>query len=282
VRPRDDGYELVHGERRLRAHEKLGEETIEAEIREMGDKEALEASIVENLQREDVNPIEEAEGIDSLIEEFDLTQAEAAEKLGKSRSHISNQLGLLNLPDELQRYVLCKTLTPWEARTLNSVWGEYWLLDLTFDHGLSVSELREIIDELKNGATFATVLRKRPITAFEDSLASTEELAKKQDLDEEERKQLEDSETTHYRLWANENIDGFDVQLPDYDEKIDTTPKPVTYDVLSQKVVSGYRRIKLALDHHDYDGDIRVEFHHHRSIFEWDKRVPDKSQKTEA
>lgn len=290
VRPRDDGYELVHGERRVRATEKLGGEKIRAEIRDLGDKEALEISITENLQREDVNPIEEARGFQSLIDEFDLTQAEAAEQLGKSRSHVANQLGLLNLPDELQSHVLHKTISPWMARTLNSVWGEYWLLDLVWDHDLSVTEAREIIDGFENGKEYASVTRDRPITVFEDSLSSTEELAELLDLSDERRELWASAEYHEWRHWAHQNIDGVDPLIPGLDnipgrepqpgdhreeDKLDITPQPVVYDVSLQKIVAGYHRINLAREHYDYEGDIRVEYRHPRRFFEWDSCVLD-------
>lgn len=106
VRPVNGGYELVHGERRLRAMQSLGRDTIEGKVRDLSDKESLEKSITENLHREDVSPIAEARSYRQYIDEFDLTQAEAAERLGKSQPHISNRLSLLDLPEQLQEDII--------------------------------------------------------------------------------------------------------------------------------------------------------------------------------
>lgn len=268
VRPTDegDGYELVHGERRLRAVKELGWDTIRAEIRDLGDKEALEVSITENLQREDVSPIEEARGVAALIEEFDLTQAEAAQKIGKSRSHVANQLGLLNLPDLLQRSVLHKTLSPWQARTLNSVWGEYWLWDLTVDHGLSVTELREVISDLKQGREFVYVEREWPIDALKDDLWNAEDEGELLGLDEEEEVfSIATDEFHQFHLWAKQHIDGYDRSL-DHDDKYEM--RPVVCDMTSMQVVNGYTRVRMA-DEHGYDGDMKVKMTWPRRIFEW-------------
>ncbi|MBR5991369.1 MAG: ParB/RepB/Spo0J family partition protein, partial [Clostridia bacterium] len=101
VRPMADGsYQLVAGERRWRAARMAGLSEIPVVIKELSDEQAMEISLIENLQREDLNPIEEAEGLQLLIERYNLTQEEAAARVGRSRPAIANSLRLLNLPEE--------------------------------------------------------------------------------------------------------------------------------------------------------------------------------------
>lgn len=102
VRAKDEGYELICGERRLKAVQALGMQTIPAIVRQARDEEALELSLIENLQREDLNPIEQAQAYKRLLDEFDLTQDELAKVLGKDRSSVSNTIRLLNLPQSVQ------------------------------------------------------------------------------------------------------------------------------------------------------------------------------------
>ena len=278
VRPVDDGYELVHGERRLRATKKLDRDTIKAEIRDLDDKAALEISITENLQREDVNPVEEARGYESLIDEFDLTQAEAAEKLGVSRSHISNQLGLLKLPEYLQQSVLYKTLSPWQARTLNSVWGEYWLFDLTIDRGLSVNELREVIDQLERGSENITVTRDIPAKALEDCVVTFVDLDER-GYEHETICDIKSEEIHQWHLWARNNIDGYDEEWYDgRDDEFEVTS--VVFHVVEGEVLRGSIQIQRALEE-GYDGKMEVDLMFPRDIFEWDKRVPARSSTDE-
>lgn len=99
------GYEIVAGERRFRASKLAGKETIPAIIREFTDNEMMEIAILENLQRENLNAIEEAEAYHSLMEHLHMTQEEVAKKVGKSRSHITNMLGLIALPNEVKKLI---------------------------------------------------------------------------------------------------------------------------------------------------------------------------------
>ena len=93
------GYEIIAGERRTRASKMAGKETIPAIVRDFNDQEMMEVALIENIQRENLNPIEEAEAFAKIIEANDLTQEQAAQKFGKSRSYVTNLLGLLNLPE---------------------------------------------------------------------------------------------------------------------------------------------------------------------------------------
>lgn len=118
VRKIVNGYELVAGERRWRAARMAGLKSLPAVIRDYNDAEVTEIALIENLQREDLNPIEEATAYKRLMEEFSLTQEEVARKIGRSRPHIANLLRLLNLAPQIQEYVSRETLTMGQVRPL--------------------------------------------------------------------------------------------------------------------------------------------------------------------
>jgi ParB family transcriptional regulator, chromosome partitioning protein len=118
VRVAGDAYEIIAGERRVRAARALGWTSIPAIVRESSDSQSLTLALVENLQRQDLNPIEEAEGYSRLMHEFGLTQLEVGEAVGRDRSTVANLLRLLNLPDEVQQFVRDSLLTEGHARAL--------------------------------------------------------------------------------------------------------------------------------------------------------------------
>ena len=142
VRPTDDPdiYELIAGERRWRAAQRAGLHDVPVIIREVDDKEALELAIIENVQRADLNPLEEAMGYGQLIEQFDYTQQDLAQVIGKSRSHVANTLRLLRLPEDVRTMVASGTLTAGHARTLITVEDPAGLARQIVDKGLSVRE----------------------------------------------------------------------------------------------------------------------------------------------
>jgi ParB family transcriptional regulator, chromosome partitioning protein len=117
-KPDQRTYEIIAGERRWRAAQRAGLHDLPVLIRDMSDGEALEIALVENIQRSDLNPIEEARGYSQLIEQFGYTQQKLAESVGKSRSHIANTLRLLALPEEVRRKLEEGDLTAGHARTL--------------------------------------------------------------------------------------------------------------------------------------------------------------------
>lgn len=121
VRQVNDQYQLVHGERRFRACQSLNKETIQALVRELSDQEMLVNALIENLQREDLNPVDEALSYKQLSSEFHFTHDQIAESVGKSRSHVTNSLRLLNLPDYLQEYLQSGLLAPGGARALLAI-----------------------------------------------------------------------------------------------------------------------------------------------------------------
>lgn len=118
LRQTEDGYELVAGERRFRAARMAGIASIPAIIREISNSEMLELALIENIQREDLNPIEEAEVYRKLTEEFGLSQEEVARRVGRDRSSVANALRLLRLPDRIQQDLLAGALTAGHARAL--------------------------------------------------------------------------------------------------------------------------------------------------------------------
>jgi ParB family transcriptional regulator, chromosome partitioning protein len=118
VRPMNGGYELIAGERRFRAAQRLGLETVPVTVRDASDGEVLELALIENIQRENLNPIEEAYAYRRLIEEFELTQDAIAQRVGKDRSTVANTLRLLQLPPEVQQEIERGALSAGHARAL--------------------------------------------------------------------------------------------------------------------------------------------------------------------
>ena len=141
------GYDIVAGERRFRASKKAGLTTIPAIIEEFSDDEMMQISLLENLQREDLTAIEEAKAYKTIIEASNITQDELAKRVGKSRSHITNMLGLLKLPANVQDLVLYNKISMGHARVLSKLENIdkiNELADLTMKNDLSVRELEEI------------------------------------------------------------------------------------------------------------------------------------------
>src|SRR6185436_20693073 len=137
VRPAGEGFELIAGERRLRAAKRVGLQSIPALVRETDDDRALEQALVENVQREDLNPLEEAAAYQQLIEDFKLTHEQLASRVGKSRAAISNTLRLLQLPPSIQRSVREGQLSMGHARALLGT------PDRAFQEGLAKRAIKE-------------------------------------------------------------------------------------------------------------------------------------------
>ena len=141
------GYEIIAGERRVKASKIAGLKEIPAIVREFSDTEMMEIALLENLQRENLNSIEEAAAYKQLINNLGLTQEQLAELLGKSRSHITNMLGLLSLPKQAQELISNKKLSMGHARVLSKLEDEEQinaLANQTIKEGLSVRQLEEI------------------------------------------------------------------------------------------------------------------------------------------
>ena len=142
------GYQLIAGERRWRASRIAGLTQVPAIIKELSDEEAAVISLIENLQREDLNPVEEALGFASLISDFSLTQEEAAKKVGKSRPAVANALRLLKLPGKVLDYVRENKLSAGHARAIAAIDDEktaIFAADTVIEKNLSVRETEKMV-----------------------------------------------------------------------------------------------------------------------------------------
>ncbi|MDR0968788.1 MAG: ParB/RepB/Spo0J family partition protein [Holosporaceae bacterium] len=148
----DGEYQLIAGERRLRASKVAGMTEIPAIIVEMSKEDQLEVAILENIQREDLNPLEEAEAYKRLVDEFGRTQEELSEILGKSRSHIANILRLLTLPDEVKDMIRAGKLAFGHARALVGAEDAVSLAKEATDQSMNVRQVEELVKRRKNGA----------------------------------------------------------------------------------------------------------------------------------
>jgi ParB family chromosome partitioning protein len=147
-----DGFQLIAGERRWRAAQKAGLDTIPAWVRDASPSEALELALVENLQRKDLNPIEEASAYQELMQRFDLTQEGLSTRIGKNRSTIANFLRLLRLPSIIQQDLIDNQLTTGHARVLVSIESplvQRTLRDLIIKKALSVRQTESLAKKLQ-------------------------------------------------------------------------------------------------------------------------------------
>lgn len=147
-----DGYELIAGERRLRAATRIGWKVIPAVIKPIDDRALLTLALVENLQRADLNPIEEGEGYQRLITDFTLTQQEVAEIVGKDRSTVANMLRLLNLPASVRAMLRDGQLTVGHARALLSITSEREMLDLAREIVAKALTVRDVEQRARGAA----------------------------------------------------------------------------------------------------------------------------------
>lgn len=153
VRESKEGYEIVAGERRWRAAKKAGLERLPALIKDFTDEECATIALIENIMREDLNPLEEAHAFKRLIENFNLKQEELARKLGISRSVVTNTLRLLSLPPQIQDYLASGKLTKGHALALLSLESDKLQLEVAntiVKNSLSVRETEKIVSLLKN------------------------------------------------------------------------------------------------------------------------------------
>lgn len=167
-------YQIVAGERRWRASQLAQLHSLPAVIREFSDQEVLEIAIIENIQREDLNPLDEALGYRQLMDRFGHTQEKMAEALGKSRSHIANSLRLLNLPAEVQSFLQEGKLSAGHARALVTSENAAEIARQVIARGLSVRETEKL---MKKGATATKATSPKPskdadTAALEDDLSA--------------------------------------------------------------------------------------------------------------
>ena len=174
VRKQTEGYELIAGERRLRAAKMAGLTQVPVVVKRISDSKLLEMSIVENIQRENFNPIEEAEAYHRLITEFDLTQDQAANRVGKSRSAVANFLRLRQLPDPIKETIIDGTLSMGHARALLGVetsaqQSAAWRAVVS--KGLSVRQTENLIRRLKSEKKEPQVAKKSSEDRYLSDLA---------------------------------------------------------------------------------------------------------------
>jgi ParB family chromosome partitioning protein len=160
ARPVPGGYEIVAGERRWRAAQKAGLHTVPVIVRELSDKEVLELAIIENVQRADLNAIEEANGYRDLIERFGYGQEQVAEIIGKSRSHVANTLRLLKLPDGVKALVESGKLTAGHARALISREDAEGLARRILAEDMNVREVEAMVQAGPIGVEGSTGIRR--------------------------------------------------------------------------------------------------------------------------
>ncbi len=143
----DVWYELVAGERRLQAAKMIGLKTVPAIVKELSEKAKLEVSIIENIQREDLNPIERAKAFARLMEEFGMTQIEIASRIGKSRSYVANTIRLLKLPEEIQEALKAGKISEAHAKILLSIEEpelQRKIFERIISEGVPVQEIQRI------------------------------------------------------------------------------------------------------------------------------------------
>jgi len=153
VQKRHDYYEIIAGERRWRAAKMAGIKEIPVIIKEYTNREAVEIALIENIQRENLNPIEEAMAFKRLLTEFSLKQDEVAERVSKSRTTVTNSMRLLKLDERVQQMIVDDMISTGHARTLLAIEDheeQYNLANKIFDEKLSVRETEKLIKELKN------------------------------------------------------------------------------------------------------------------------------------
>ena len=155
VQDRKDYYEIIAGERRWRAAKIAGLKEVPVIIRNYTEQEIVEISLIENIQREDLNPIEEAQAYKRLLDEFHLKQDEVAERVSKSRVAVTNSVRLLKLSDEVQRMVIDEMITTGHARALLAIENaeeQYALAQRIFDEKLSVRDVEKLVKNLHKPA----------------------------------------------------------------------------------------------------------------------------------
>lgn len=151
VQDRKTHYEIIAGERRWRAAKLAGLKEVPVIIRDYTDQEIVEISLIENIQREDLNPIEEAQAYKRLLTEFNLKQDEVAERVSKSRTAVTNSMRLLKLCDEVQQMIIDDMLSTGHARALISIEDpeqQYMIAQKIFDEKLSVREVEKLVKDL--------------------------------------------------------------------------------------------------------------------------------------
>jgi len=168
---REGKFEIIAGERRWLAAQKAGLHNVPVVITEADDLKSLEFAIVENVQRHDLNPLEEAQGYRRLIDEFDYDQDKVAKFIGKSRSHITNSLRLLSLPDEVLKLIEIQKLTPGHAKILVGLENASFVANKIIEKKLSVRKAENLVKIFKNKKK-STLTKDTNIIALELSISN--------------------------------------------------------------------------------------------------------------
>ncbi|MDF1610508.1 ParB/RepB/Spo0J family partition protein [Hoeflea sp. YIM 152468] len=169
----DDRYEIIAGERRWRAAQMAGLVEIPVIVRDVDDRTALEIAIVENVQRADLNALEEAQGYEQLIAQYDYTQNDLGEVIGKSRSHVANSLRLLKLPDDVRSMLADGALSAGHARAIVSTSDPVRLAKLIVDGGLSVRDAERLAQKDADQAASPGGYETKSVRRADDKDADT-------------------------------------------------------------------------------------------------------------
>lgn len=187
------GYNLIAGERRLRASKLAGMSDIPAIIVDLNDQEMMEIALLENIQRENLNGIEEAKAYEQLIQRLNYTQEQLANRVGKSREHITNTLRLLKLPEDVQEYVVQKKLSMGHVRALIGLKDENMIRKIAkqaIDQGLSVRKIEQLVKDLQH--------KKEPEKQVEENIFIKEAKNKLEEYFQTSVKVSEHSISIHY------------------------------------------------------------------------------------
>ena len=187
------GYDLIAGERRLRASKLAGMSDIPAIIVDLNDQEMMEIALLENIQRENLNGIEEAKAYEQLIQRLNYTQEQLANRVGKSREHITNTLRLLKLPEDVQEYVVQKKLSMGHVRALIGLKDENMIRKIAkqaLDQGLSVRKIEQLVKDLQH--------KKEPEKQVEENIFIKEAKNKLEEYFQTSVKVSEHSISIHY------------------------------------------------------------------------------------
>ncbi len=215
VRPLANGaYQLVAGERRWRAARIAGLTEVPVVIKELSDEEVIEIAMIENLQREDLNPLEEALGYLYMMDELGITQEQAAEKVGKSRPAVANALRLLKLPDEVQEMIKNNLISPGHARALLGFDSEDMIIQtakLIVKEDLSVREVETMVKNSKKAPKISKQ-QKRDKFFSEVELALVENLGRKVKIKESKR----DAGLLEIEFFDKDDLESLAMKLENY------------------------------------------------------------------
>lgn len=217
VRPlTNGGYQLVAGERRWRAARIAGLTEVPVIIKELTDEETIEIAMIENLQREDLNPLEEALGYSYMMDELKITQEEAAEKVGKSRPAIANALRLLKLPEEIQEMIKNNLISAGHARALLGFADKDAMIataNLIIKEDISVRQIEALVKESKKAPAKPKEQKKRDKFFSEVELALVDNLGRKVKIKENGKK---GSGTLEIEFFDRDDLESLALQLENY------------------------------------------------------------------